>query len=311
MKTLFVLFCFVAVAGCASESTTMANGNDADIIGQSQVLYDSSNQPITVHPFVAACVAGDTERVQKMIRSNPKWVEMQVYGGKTPLHFAAEYDKDEIVKLLLKNGANVNAYDMLSTTPLMTAAISGSNKTVKVLIAAGADKDAYGGPGGATALSFAVTHRHLETVRVMLECGVNPNAKDYQYWGSGTPLEDAVMMQNLPIVKLLLEHGTDPNMTGYKSRSWGPLSGLMGMDGKDSIEMIRLLLEHGANPNTLDPKDGSTDLHYCAKNNRMEQAKLLLEHGANVNAKANNGETPLQWATTPEMKKLLLEHGAK
>ena len=45
--------------------------------------------------------------------------------GWMPLHEAANYGYDEIVMVLLKNGANVNARGMDGDTPLHDAAVNG------------------------------------------------------------------------------------------------------------------------------------------------------------------------------------------
>ena len=45
--------------------------------------------------------------------------------GWMPLHEAANYGYDEIVTVLLKNGANVNARGMDGDTPLHDAAVNG------------------------------------------------------------------------------------------------------------------------------------------------------------------------------------------
>lgn len=45
--------------------------------------------------------------------------------GKTALHYAANYDLDDVVEVLLKNEANVNAVDNELNTPLHYAAKHG------------------------------------------------------------------------------------------------------------------------------------------------------------------------------------------
>ena len=57
----------------------------------------------------------------------------------TPLHIAAFYGDKELVKILISNGANVNAKDAYgSKTPLHNAAFNGDKKIVKTLISNGA-----------------------------------------------------------------------------------------------------------------------------------------------------------------------------
>jgi ankyrin repeat protein len=54
------------------------------------------------------------------------------------LHRAASAGKVEIVKMLLRNGENINRTDKEGWTPLHDAAYKGNTETVKVLIASGA-----------------------------------------------------------------------------------------------------------------------------------------------------------------------------
>ncbi len=70
--------------------------------------------------------------------------------GWTPLHLAAHYGQAEIVRLLLKNGARLDAIasNAIGNTPVM-AAIAGRNlEAIKSLVGAGAnlrliDKNGY------------------------------------------------------------------------------------------------------------------------------------------------------------------------
>jgi hypothetical protein len=69
--------------------------------------------------------------------------------------------------------------------------------------------------------------------------------------------------------------------------------------GHNSVEIVKFLLDwRGPEKVELEAKNmyGETPLHMAAKNGCNEAAKLLLAHGAFVEAKANNGMSPLHLA---------------
>lgn len=75
------------------------------------------------------------------------------------------------------------------------------------------------------------------------------------------------------------------------------------------------LLSEGADVNARDD-EGLTPLHAAASRNSVDVVRLLIEAGADVNARSNNGETPLFNAAANKTRgkvpimRLLREHGA-
>ena len=61
---------------------------------------------------------------------------------KTPLHVAAENGHNEVVKHLVKKGADVNAKDEDNWTPIHYAVMNGHNEVVQLLIEKEADVNA-------------------------------------------------------------------------------------------------------------------------------------------------------------------------
>ena len=69
------------------------------------------------------------------------------------------------------------------------------------------------------------------------------------------------------------------------------------------------MLEHGAEVNV----SGNCEyrpLHWAVQRNDTTIAEALIAHGAEINPRNRSGKTPLALATDPQMREMLLSHGA-
>ncbi|CAM2064542.1 Ankyrin repeat domain-containing protein [Sulfidibacter corallicola] len=89
--------------------------------------------------------------------------------GFTPLHLACFFGHEDVARLLMRRGADVNAVtpNPLKLTPLHSAAAAGSTALVSALLEAGADPDARQ-QAGYTALMSAAMHGNAEMVASLL-----------------------------------------------------------------------------------------------------------------------------------------------
>ncbi|PHZ12613.1 ankyrin, partial [Rhizopus microsporus ATCC 52813] len=83
-----------------------------------------------------------------------------------------------MVQTLLDLGADPNEKDYAGWTPLHEAALRGQIDVIKLLIKHGADVNARGGEELDTPLHDATENNHCDVVELLLENGANPFAKN-------------------------------------------------------------------------------------------------------------------------------------
>ena len=113
--------------------------------------------------------------------------------GKTPLMWACEEGRLDIVRALIHAGTDVNAFDKYGYTPLEYAFKwddAAQADILRALIEAGADVNASA-DGIGTPLISASFWGKWEAAKALVEAGANVNVKDYESHLSMTPLMHA------------------------------------------------------------------------------------------------------------------------
>jgi ankyrin repeat protein len=93
------------------------------------------------------------------------------------------------------------------------------------------------------ALIYSCASGHFEVVKLFVENGADPNAKDDDNYDE-TALMKASRLGHFEIVKFLAEHGADPNAKNDDSET-----ALMEASEKGHFEIVKFLVEHGADLN--------------------------------------------------------------
>ncbi len=94
-----------------------------------------------------AIKSGDESHVVQALTSAPDLVWIADRHNKTPLHVAAEHDREPIAVLLLDAGADLEAETTWGMTPLQWAANMGSARVGRLLIARGAALNLWSAAG--------------------------------------------------------------------------------------------------------------------------------------------------------------------
>lgn len=113
---------------------------------------------------------GLVRRLETVLRKDPSLANADL-DGSTPLHmliYTPSDDGAEVVRILVKYGAAVDALSRYGTTPLCYAAEEGKIEAVKALIYAGADPTA-GDPDMGLPVEVAAQQGHDDIVRFLNE----------------------------------------------------------------------------------------------------------------------------------------------
>ncbi len=222
----------------------------------------------------------------KLLLENGADVNAKTSFGYTALMFAAtdSRDNERVIRLLLENGADVNCQNKNGETALMYACISNGYNAIVDMLEYNADIELVS-KEGFTALGFVCWKRdYPDIVRLLIEHGAKIDSGEY------LPLFGACIHGHTKSVRVLLECGANVN-----KQSRGGVTALMCACKNGEVEAVKLLLKHGADVN-ISNEDGATALMYACARGDVYLMGLLIESGASVYAKTNNGITVFEIA---------------
>ncbi|CAN8097893.1 unnamed protein product [Discula destructiva] len=209
--------------------------------------------------------------------------------GTSPMFQCVSTQRLDIAHMLLDRGADPN---MPGPKHLLWPS-TYQPPFLRLLLSRGADY--HKAPG---IMELATSVNNIESVRILLNSGVDPNAKKD---GVYTPLCSAIRDNRADIVTLLLANGADPNVPASEYPCFKCVT-------HQRAQFLPQIIEAGGDPN--EPRG---IIEKAVLHNNQDALIFLLDSGVNVNAKSSEGYTPLTTAireNRPEMVDLLLARGA-
>jgi len=152
--------------------------------------------------FFDAIRRGDLHDVSRAAELVPELIQSQDAKGYTPLIIAAYNNQPDVVALLLKLGADIDAADSAGNTALMGASFRGYQAVVQQLLDAGADVNRLN-KQDAPALTFAATFGQLAIAELLLQRGARTDLRDSR---GKSPLDHAVLQENEAMIALMKKH---------------------------------------------------------------------------------------------------------
>lgn len=271
----------------------------------------------------------DLEALEKSAENSSKITEMLIgkadkniindsLEGKTPLIIAVGNSYIDTAKILIENGANINAVDFEGWSALSYVVNNGDIEIAKLLLENKAkikgelllaikspiaesridmiklliDNKAninYADDDGFNPLNIAIESGDMELTKFLITNGANVNS----LMQDGVSLIGyAIAQNNMDLLQILIENGANVNYTNGDSWADTPLktASRLGLDN-----VVRILLTRNADINAVD-MNGNTALHTAALNSQLSVVKLLLEKNPNLDIQNKVGNTALHLA---------------
>ena len=306
------------------KGASIENAGKSDIYGN--ILMAASGSKFNNNKNISAV---DLKLLESLSQNSAKIMQMIIdkvdkklindsLEGKTPLIIAVGNSYIDTAKILIENGANINAVDIEGWSALSYAVNNGDIEIAKLLLENKAkikdelliaikspivessinimklliDNKAninYADEDEFTPLNTAIETGNMELTKFLITNGANVNS----LMQDGVSLIGyAIAQNNMDLLQILIENGANVNYTNGDSWADTPLktASRLGLDN-----VVRILLTRNADINAVDI-NGNTALHTAALNSQLSVVKLLLEKNPNLDIQNKVGNTALHLA---------------
>ncbi|XP_058805875.1 serine/threonine-protein phosphatase 6 regulatory ankyrin repeat subunit A-like [Phymastichus coffea] len=224
---------------------------------------------------------------QKLKKADDEAIAKLLLETKCPLYFALFLNRVEVIKTMIDNGCSVNSKDPLNgNSPLHVAVACGSLNLVQLLLKHNADVNAINNEGKIPVNRKEVycSREELEILKILVEKKSLLTSRDKS---GRMQILKIFQHGNGSAIKIVLRSNIDLNATDSDRNTV-----IHYTASNAKADIWPMLIKRDFNPN-IQNCYGITPLHFVAFKHDLRAIKLLFEKGANVNNSCVNGVPPL------------------
>lgn len=264
--------------------------------GANPLVYDQYGHTplhrvaVKLRSFEDSELTGDYQLTAKLLIDAGVEIDAPNVIGQTALYNAVDNGAPDLVRLLVKAGADPNFIPPDKRDALFLAVTKGSLELTSALVEAGADMDAVD-EYGVTALFKAARDKHFDIATYLVDAGADPTIP---VKGGVSALHFAAYGRETELCRKMIAAGAVPDLATDDGAT--PLlfaaEGIFGTGEQQAYDTLALFLEYDQNVNVAN-SNSMYPIHYAATAGYIECAKLLLDHGARVDVRTKWGLFPI------------------
>lgn len=235
-------------------------------------------------------IQNDDVEMVKLLLAHQANINASQLNVAPPLQWAILKKSVKMVQLLLSAGADKEAYHYPGMTALQLCAHRGYTDIATILIDKGACLERQSS-AGYTASHYAALEDHLSLLTFFIK--MKKSIIDTQM--TGDFLNELIHKGRVQIIHYLLTQGLNPNISNTEGEPILCCAINTPVNDYSETDLPILFLEHGANPNLPQKNDGEFPLHRAIRRYELHWVEALLKYKADVNLTSLDGSTPLHF----------------
>jgi len=215
---------------------------------------------------------------------NPNTIIAKDGLGNTILHYAAEWNLNYAIPVIIRNGISVEETNATGQTPVFMAIRTDGVSTIRILLENNANLNARDSQGNSV-LHAAVRWNAINSASFLISSGIDINSHSLN---GNTPLHDSIALGMSDIETLLIRQGAN-----LEARNMDGNTPLMEAVRGSLYPSAEKLLYFGSDPSTRNTR-GDTPLHTAVSMENFDIVNLLLRNGTSIHARNTRNRTPFQ-----------------